>query len=356
MQGLAERLGISSTPLYERFPTLTDLAIAMWKDELRDVLVHRLGVQVANAVRDPDTHLRVLIGDSSATDRRAVAALDLLIESAFDSEVRAIVDPDLGIRIRSEWAQIAGQDSTTTTQCAYLALACTGLMALQGRALERPIDLHQQTERLLGALRHPVDPTAHEEAQLTEPHISVPPTGDERLDRLFLAVLEEVGTVGYRRATIARITRRADVSRGFLTGRFSDKASLFEAASAHRHAAAFAMNSESYTQFAAHYSTGVAEAAMTRALLRIGGASRMLACEQQRRAWHEPSLQRHLIKAEEEHASEAWPQTLPQDVSPDADQEHWDFALGMGVAILPLALEGLDILRYEVVTVPMLDR
>ena len=85
---------------------------------------------------------------------------------------------------------------------------------------------------------------------------------------MLAATLDEVGRLGYEKATLKRIASAAGFTTGLIFARYADKLSLFLDATDRMLAGAEAANHAFLTQVAEATSPAVAEATFTREMMR----------------------------------------------------------------------------------------
>lgn len=230
LTGIAKRAGLSVGALYARAETRSELGNLVWASAVRDWLREALTNVVTAAQTGESEALAAAFAELESAGDLPAAAVEFLIASHFDDELDEVVGSDarkLVNELRGLHPGGAEDPAPPHTQAAnvlLLAFALGRLMA-QRSVPELPPLTAEQAQAL----------TAHSMARGPGAEI---PTGypvhfvrqvadlDPELHTVVDAVLEVVGRVGYRRATIARMGRAVGMSGGSLLSRFNDKAHL----------------------------------------------------------------------------------------------------------------------------------
>lgn len=360
LTSVAEKAGVSTRPLYDRFADRSELAIACWRDRasapLREHLMRllELSAEAPKALADP----AAIIGAYRALTQPQgllIVAAELLCAAVFDDRLRAVIAQDAGQWL-GRWCVVSGEVSPArAAQSAYVVASGLGLLLGSRRTGMDQVDVTGPATDLLTALSQPSSPARL--PRWNADHMAVPEVNpaDPGFDRLLAATLWVVSQVGYADATLPRIVSAAGVSQGLLYGRFSSKLEAFIAATDHRHEGGLLRNAEESARLARDFGPGIADAVMWREFTRAehrGG--RALAVEQLRVGWREPELRERTDAAEAIFANELMKAGGITDRDAGLAEIHWDLALGFGAYVLPEVLPGISQLPFDVVTVPLL--
>jgi len=360
LTSVAQKAGVTTRPLYDRFPDKTDLAIACWRTRasgpLRDSLIRLLDIAVdyPAVAADPARLLGAYEAFTTPTSRILVAA-ELLCAAVFSDRLRAVIAEDFGQWVRGWCIPSKGVTATRAAQSAYVLASGIGLVLGSRRTGMERVDVSGPAMDLVAAISQPSRP-----ARLPKwdaDHMAVPEVdlADPAFDRLLAATLWVVSQVGYAEATLPRIVSAAGVSQGLLYGRFASKLEAFIAATDHRHEGGLLRNAEESARLARQYGPGVADAVMWREFTRAESRSgRALGVEQVRVGWRELELRARTDAAEAIFANELMKAGGITDREAGLAEIHWDLALGFGAYLLPEVLPGIAQLPFDVVTVPLL--
>lgn len=354
--GVADRAGLTPTPIISRFSDLSALGAALWNE--------RLGSPLRSA-------MEAAIEATHATNRRAklpramaafaspsidlIAAADLCLAAQFEPYLARTIHQDIAHVLKAACTPSRRVTRTQAAQSAYVMALAFGLLMMWQRMAWSPVDIDPQIIELARALDHPTRPVRLPEVTTDDLAPLVVPSGDPVLDDLLAATLVEVGLHGYRRATMQRIAAAARVSQGFIFGRYSSKRELFIDATARRHKAALDSSATHLSGLQERRGMGVAEATVMKFLMQPGiDLNRALQLEQQRMSWYDVSLQAEIDKAMSQYLEQSWPSISESTGESAPGQQHLDLALGLGVTMLPPVLPEAWRLPFDVVTVPLL--
>ena len=230
LTGIAKRAGLTVGALYARAETRAELGNLVWSAVVRDWLRDVLGEVVAAAHTGEPALLQRAFAELESTPGLPAAAVEFLIAAHFDDELDEVVGED-SRRIFSELRHLTPQDAGATApphlQAAnvlLLAFALGRLMARRSAEDLPPLSAGQA--RALTAHATASGPGKQIPAGYPVHFVRDVPDLDPDLRSVVDAVLDVVGRVGYRRATIARMGRAAGMSGSSLSSRFTDKAHL----------------------------------------------------------------------------------------------------------------------------------
>ena len=347
---VAAQSGLARSTVQDRFRDRPALGSALWRA--------RCGPSICEEMRrlidasDADDIARAMHRLTTSSDE-LLAAGELLVAAHYDDSLRADVDADLGVAVR-EWC--GSTDAVANARSGYLIMVGIGLLLAARRTGVANLAWTSIAQALEEARSVALTPATLPEA--TAPHI----TGDldlapddPPLNALLNAALREVGGLGFEGASVERIARASQHTKGLVFSRFPSKLELFLEATRRQQTLAFAANDGFMQQVAQDHGRGVAEAVAIRELQQPHLAyARAIAMEQVRLSWHHREL-----KAAQEADLDAVVAALADAGGsrfPDsAPVVHFAYAVGLGMAALPLLLHGSWDLPYDVMTVPLVD-
>lgn len=347
---VAAQSGFARSTVQDRFRDRPALGSALWRarcgpsicDELRGLI----------GASDADGIARAMHRLTTSSDE-LLAAGELLAAAHYDDSLRADVDADLGGSVR-EWC--GSTDDIANARSGYLLMVGIGLLLAARRTGAADLEWTSIAQALVEVRSAALMPATLPEA--TAPHI----TGDldlapddPPLNALLNAALREVGSLGFEGASVDRIARASQHTKGLVFSRFPSKLELFLEATRRQQTLAFAANDAFMQQVAQDHGRGIAEAVAIRQLQQPNLAyARSIAMEQLRLSWHNREL-----KAAQEADLDAVVAAMAGtggDRFPDsAPVVHFAYAVGLGMAALPLLLPGSWELPYDVMTVPLVD-
>lgn len=354
---VAAQSRLTATPVTARFADLSELGIGVWRERLGRPLCERMA-GVVQAIHSRDVQrLPAVMNELAHPARDLVAAVDLLLAAQFDPRLAEVVHHDLQSTLMPHCEPSASVSKTYAAQSVYGVSLALGLVIMWPRTASMPIDIGAEVGRIGEALRNPSRPRRLPEVTPDDVSPLVVTGTDDALTDLHSATLVEVGLHGFRGATLQRIASAAQVSQGFIFGRYSSKLDLFVDATARRHATAYRSNAERWAAAMDKHGAGRAEATMMRTFLQPGlDVPRALALEQERLAWFDVALQASMTKAVSDYLDQTWGITAPEPDGRSPGQQHLDLALGAGVLTIPPLLPDAWMLPFDVVTVPLLGR
>ncbi len=227
LSGVAKLAGLTVGALYNRAESKSELGNAVWSDAVQPWLSDQVD-RILSAGEAGDASA---LGDAFATwegdQVLGVSVTELLIASLFDDELDEVVGRDA----RRIMGRIRSVDGGATALPDHVAAANT-------------LNLSMAFGRLLARTSHPGLPALSREqvavaaafagarSQQRRPeHVPAveflrEPEAESEQTHIDTATLSVIGRVGYRRATIARISRAAGMSTGRLFSRYDSKAQL----------------------------------------------------------------------------------------------------------------------------------
>ena len=348
---VARRSGMSQRAVQTRYPQRPDLGAAVWRERAGDAFRSALQTAVdASQTPAPDAAFAQAMQHLARPSQVLLAAVELLVISIFEPAVREAIDTTLGDDVRRWCTPGESVSDATAARRAYVVMLGLGLVAAGRRPNAGRLDLHPEFDTLHEALRASAAPTALP-PQRPEHVTGTTPfdTGDPIHDALLVAVLEQVGQLGFDGATTMSIAGAAGVSETTIFVRYPTKLALFVDAAARQQAIAFRTNDHFTRSISAQYGAGIAAAVDLREFLHPEvHVQRAIYAEQTRISWHDEELRQQL-----ELEIEAFVGDLDPEARPSAARAHLEFATGLGYALLPLLLGDAWTLPFDVVTRPL---
>lgn len=226
--GVAKKAGLTVGAVYARAENPAELAIDLWEHTAAPWFEESVAAVIDSArAGDVDGMTATVDRWDRAEDMSAVV-VGLLMASLFDEDLKEVI----GHHARDTLSASMVPSTTTPRVTKHEAAAATLVLSFAfGRAItlrggvQPPPFTRQQAEVQAGmfagaAARGPSKPP--------KPLVWIRPMADvDPTQRAILqGALAVVGRVGYRRATIARIARAAQVPRGSVMSHYKDKAHL----------------------------------------------------------------------------------------------------------------------------------
>ena len=228
---VARRAKLTVGAVYGRAESKAELGADLWSSTLFPALSVGLnGLAEAIASGSVTEVVEVLRSWSDPSDELK-AATSLAIAAIFDDDLHEVIGPDMTTLLDSHCGRLVDRSGPASAASALsmggvfgrvLASQSDARLSVPGRpAAQREIDMSLATGRAQALPRLPLITLQR-----------TPATNDPHLDLLQMAALVVIGRVGYRRATVARICRLAQVSSGSMFARFESKAELVTSAAA----------------------------------------------------------------------------------------------------------------------------
>ncbi len=202
----------------------------MWSSAIRDWLRTRLTDIFAAAHAGNAGDLAAAFAAMEGESEQLSVALEFLIASRFDDELDEVVGLDarrIVADLRHYSCAAAEAPSAPHLQAAnalLMSFSFGRMMARRSNPDLAPLLPAQCSAMVAMTNATPGGagmPGGHEVA-----YLRAVPDLDAEMSRITEAVIQVIGAVGYRRATIARMGRAAGMSGGSLFGRFQDKAHI----------------------------------------------------------------------------------------------------------------------------------
>ena len=287
---VARRAKLTVGAVYGRAESKAELGADLWTSTLFPALSAGLNGLAEAIASGSVTDVAEVLRSWSEPSDELQAATSLAIAAIFDDDLHEVIGPDMTTLLESHCGPPAGRSGPAS---AASALSMGGVF---GRVLSSQSDARLPVSGRASAQREINMSLARGRAQSLPrmPKITfqrTPATNDPHLDLLQMAALVVIGRVGYRRATVARICRLAQVSSGSMFARFESMAELVTSAAA----AMFVSHAEQtrvLKSVAMNTGMAVANAMILRAFLdpAVRG-QRGMRLELARVAEHHPELQ-----------------------------------------------------------------
>lgn len=353
LRNVAQRAGVARQTVTDRYPTRTAMAVAAWQrvfsGELRrslDTLMSAHGLMPgANGVRVADAWRAV-----SVPTRELTGALDLLLQSPYEPELKAAVEATLGPEV-SGWTRHNGRSRTRrlASQRAYLLARALGLLALGSIHDLGEVEFEPAERAISAALSQP--------ARVNRISSDGPPrasldTGDPRHDALLTAVIEHVARNGYEGTSVDAVCADAGVTKGFLFKRYASKQALFVDAARRRQRAAIASSGAWLNDLSARQGRARAEATFVRSVLQPSRfVGQRISGEELRLAMRDPALAEEFEQIARQICVSAFGAVTPKGMG----YAYSARAVGEGIGLLTLIDPDAWQLPFEVVLVPLQD-
>jgi hypothetical protein len=354
-KAIARRAGTSEQVVRDRAEQASTLLLVAWRRRLGPLAVRRLtafldGVGVGAVEGGARAEAWKPFVEPDAAWRTIAEAL---IVARYESDVREVIEADLGAALRG-WmgANVAPERAA---QRAFALARALGLVLHARPVAVTAAEFAPVAAAFAALLVQPasLQPLPEERAEHLD-RLMPFDSGDPQQDALMRAMFEEVGTVGYERTVLGRVTRRAGTDLNFVYRKFGSKLGLFQAATAAQRLPSLEANAVYRAALAERYGEGIAEALFIRELLRPGrGLQRTCDLEQLRLSWHDASLAAGVAQETEALVART------RGVNPDAPEGivraaiHAGRATGSGLLLLSEMLPHTWSLPFQVVTLPM---
>lgn len=300
MAPVAAAAAVSRTVVLNRFKDRPALAVGVWTQRLAETLNTALQQLVATVTASADAPLTgprlwTALEPFAVPDREMRAAAELLIIGRYEPAVGEAIATTLTAHI-AQWLDSSG-GTANRMRAAVRAFALNIAFGLMIEARRHPLDALDFTTELTAlatALADPTQPSALPRAHAKHlDRVDNFDTGDDDLNLLLRATLEEVGTRGYEAATIEQIAGATGRTQGFIFSRYSSKRELFLDAQAQYSTRAAMLNEDLIRRIAGSSSLGIAEAVVTREFMRPERRRVMnVMLELYRLSWHDPEILR----------------------------------------------------------------
>lgn len=352
---VAPRAGLSKRPILDRFDDRQALAIAVWRNrvvrELVPALDRLLDPATPRTADDLEAAMEPFLRPSAAMR----AGSELLVVRGYEPRIRRVVDASLQKVFEATDPAPGRRSRADAARNTFLMIIALGFLQSAGAITEQPPSMSLQMKRLCEALatdvkpvRQPSDTAAHLEAGF------VFNVDDPVLNTVLQVVLEEVGQRGFDGATMSRITQAADVSEGYIFGRYKTKLDLFVDASDRSMANNMRLNHEFMRRVEGDGPAGLGDAVGMREFMAPGRELlRAIQIEQARLTRHSPALRAALQVRFEQFLDSVGGLYSPLATeSVHAASFYFGLAYGTGTNLMAQLRPQTWELPFDVVTVP----
>jgi AcrR family transcriptional regulator len=356
---VAAVMGMSGQPVRSRVRNRAELATRVWQQRAAQPLIESLGgclSGVQEALSSGRTDPVVQAWESFGLRRTSLeAAAELLIVAHYDPAVAEAVLADLRELLCPWITPGEGVDEETAARTAFAICLGLGILLMSRHERAATPGIRKALQSRAQALIAPSQPG--QLPDVTALHLIDYPElapGDPALDLLLNATLELVGERGFDGVRVAEIARAAGFTEGLVYSRYASKLELFQDAVKRQNEAGFEVNRAFTERLRAEHGLGMAEAVLMREYqLPSHRIPRLMALEQIRLTWHSEELMRQATLAIDEYRA-----GLLQDPAWQFEGEadfFLDYAITLGVAVLPIISPEAYRLPYDVVTVPLYE-
>lgn len=351
---VAAASGVSRSTVQDRFADRSALGAAVWARRCQPQIQVALGILLDSLTQDAEPNTRAAaLATFMRPSVELSAASELMIAAHYDATVRDAIVSTLGAAT-ARW--LGGRNRGRSGRTAYLLSAGLGVLLASRRTGFDVIDLSPIGEALAAAVRQERSPTTLPTA--TAPHL----TGDldlapddPPLNALLNAALREIGNHGFEGASVDRIAKSSHHTKGLVFSRFPSKLELFLEATRRQQSLALAANEGFMREVTAVHGRGIAEAVTIREWQRPHlDYGRAIALEQVRLTWHYPELKK-THEAELDAAVAQFAESESAPFTHSAAIVRFGYAVGLGVALLPMLYPTAYRLAYDVMTVPLVE-
>lgn len=226
-QGLARQAGLTVGAVYARFDAPGDVGIDLWQSRVAKGFRNWVERIVNASDRSDAQELRYLLEDEVRDSALLTVAFKLMLASLFDeeldevvgSEVRALLEPFVTVGPR------ASERDRHLAATHVLVLSFSFGRLIAQRSSDVPVDVPPDRYEALATHSSAAMQDVDAQAKVAVGWRRILPDRHPYAE-IAMAAMDLISQVGYRRATIARIARRAGVSRGSLLAGYPDKPHL----------------------------------------------------------------------------------------------------------------------------------
>lgn len=352
---VASAVGISRRPLIDRFDDLSDLEIKVWQETVGPAFLTWLddafsSFELETLQSDP-SFFREIFKTALQPSNELLVAIELLIETQFNEKLRDAIQADLSTHFPL-WFE---QDASAAGRNGYLMMVLVGFL-LTSRSLE----FEDRTEFSI------IVDKIITQALLNRQPIELPPDtadyldtplnfdlDDKTLTSLLLATNEVIGEVGYEKATVDVIVKRANSSQGALFARFPTKLDLFIETTRQHSDLAMKRNWEFRMDLDRKYGHGIGACILIREASRSKwNRLRATNIEQYRLTWYNQLFRENSISVTSRFKEERR-RMLDESVKYEDEvrrntNDYYAVAVGMGMVFLPLIYPEATKLPFDV--------
>lgn len=352
---VASAVGISRRPLIDRFDDLSDLKIKVWENRVGPAFLAWLedvfGSFELEVLKTEPQVFEEVFRTALQPSMELQVALELLIESQFDTKLYEAIQKDLSRNFQT-WFE---SDKAQSGRNGYILMVLIGfLIASRTLEFEDRTDFSIVSRNIMERAlqeRQPIDLPPD-----TADYLKIPlqfDLDDKTLISLLHSTQEIIGEVGYERATVDVIVKRANSSQGALFARFPTKLDLFIESTRQHSDLAMKRNWEFRMNLDKKYGPGIGACIFVREACRIEWARlRATNIEQYRLTWYN-ALFRENSNSVTARFKEERRQLLAQNSTQEDEIErntndYYAVAVGMGLVFLPLIYPRASELAFDV--------
>lgn len=226
-QGLAREAGLTVGAVYARFDTPGDVGIDLWHSRIAKGFKNWVERIIDASDRGDAQELRHLLEDEVRGSALLTVAFKLMLASLFDEELDEVIGAEVRVLLEpfvSVGPRASERDRhLAATHVLVLSFSFGRLVA--ERSVDRPVDVPPDRYEALAAHANAAMQDVDAQAKVAVGWRRILPDRHPYAE-IATASMDLISQVGYRRATIARIARRAGVSRGSLLAGYPDKPAL----------------------------------------------------------------------------------------------------------------------------------
>lgn len=226
-QGLAREAGLTVGAVYARFDTPSDVGIDLWQSRVCDWFTGWVQAIMDASDRGDAQALHALLENEVRASTLSMTSFTLMLASLFDDELDEVVGAD----VRGILAPFVSVPRKASVRERHLAAAHVLVLSfafgrlVAERSVDRPADVPMDRYAALAAHTGAAPQDVDAEAKVAVGWRRILPDRHPYAE-IAESSMDLISQVGYRRATIARIARRAGVSRGSLLAGYPDKPAL----------------------------------------------------------------------------------------------------------------------------------
>jgi AcrR family transcriptional regulator len=356
IEGIAESAGLTYGAIYGRYPGRSELGLDIAERALVPCLKEALS-QVFSDLFDSKDVLATALLTFARPTKNLLAVFEMLHAANFDPKLRPI-RTQIAKLIENQIKHGASLDQSgaRAASAATAAGMSLGLAMVSDRPYLKKLDLGSVVATFANCLQHPGSAKKLPLVRATYLQNTEFGTGSERLDAVFLAAFEEIGERGYVGATIARICRRANVSSGFVYGRYENKLELFLAVMETMLPQGYEALAKFVEQIKEDNDSSVAEAVMWRELQHPEHAEkRVLGLEGNRLVHFDSAMRKITHNIEKDFYNQRLLDVPAKKQTEKLATIHLGLALGVGFYLLPNLVPSVWELPYSAITGSLID-
>jgi AcrR family transcriptional regulator len=228
MTSVARRAGLTTGALYARYESAGELAAALWTSVVTEQHFALLNHAVSALIDDHADSFEELAAAVSAPSTVTSVALELITTARRIDELQEVVFEDVARWMREWDAAPRARQHRRRAQVLFTLGTVWGIL-LHIAPSRRALDWRPVMARLQWSFAQPYDAPSNRFVADRVQEVRAN-TGDRVQDALTDAVAAVIARVGLERATVSRISRRANLTSGTIYGRFATKEHLLDEA------------------------------------------------------------------------------------------------------------------------------